>query len=90
MVYFPIPNCEHFDNYGLCRVHRGNFLTRWISQPGGGEGRPHCIIDRNQNFMPQDGVLTCAEQKQRPQQEPPRSHSKPTRASEEARGMQPR
>jgi hypothetical protein len=75
MVYFGRPNCEHLDNYFRCKVHRGGFLTRWLSPPGGGIGRPPCIVDRNQNMEPQDGELTCPDQKERPRPPPPRSQS---------------
>lgn len=58
------PNCVHLDNFRRCRVHTMPAWIRWFIP----KVRPACILDGQ---LPQDGELTCPDQKPRPRPAPP-------------------
>lgn len=62
MVHLAPPNCQHLDNWRRCRVHKLPWWQRWLV-PG---GRPPCILDVARYRPPQDGEVTCPDQKPRP------------------------
>jgi hypothetical protein len=68
MVYRPLIQCIHRDNFNRCRVHKAPWWARWLLP----KGRPLCVFAVD--ARPQDGEVTCAEQYVG---HVPRAHGKP-------------
>lgn len=58
MVYRPMINCIHRDNWNRCKVHVAPWWLRWLLP----KGRPACVF--SMPYTPQDGKVECAEQEE--------------------------
>jgi hypothetical protein len=71
MAYFGRQNCQHLDNWNHCKVHAMPWWIRWLHP----KGRPPCILDLQRDFLLQDEVPGCPDQKPYPRPSAPKSGS---------------